>query len=506
MSSRSFGAIFAVVILLTLTSIGFATVRWSGVGKSSVTVSYVDPFSGQRVDKKFTHSTTISTDIEILRDVSNSYHMVHVSMEKDPLVIDTAMLGVGTTSGSNTLANLSYDSGCESPCAYPTTMKFNDNVFMTYTSTFGQVNNVNASTAELRYVINGDTLGTLSATMTMTLAGTLSLNGQDVPAKVTILTGAQRLTPAAADKFPFLSRPLPPPLINQPTADSFKVADQPFGAVATVDFNPHITFTGGDPIDIAILTQPTKGTLSAVDKATLKATYTPTPTKPFEGDDTFTYKVNDTNDCSPFSSGPATVTITYLANKPPKALSPTIDALVGAETPPIIMSQLATDPEGQTITITATSTPPQGTATIAVGGTSINYKSGADATGTDTFTYTVEDSLHAQATGTVTVNLNHNPVANPDGPITVAQNSTNVTLSVLVNDTDEGVTDPPNITIISPLSLPSQPHGTATIATDSKSILYTPTAGYIGSDTLNYSIQDGHGGVSNQTTVSINVQ
>lgn len=65
-----------------------------------------------------------------------------------------------------------------------------------------------------------------------------------------------------------------------------------------------------------------------------------------------------------------------------------------------------------------------------------------------------------------------------------------VTLNVLANDTDA---DRDPLTIVSIAEQPT--HGVVTIAADGKSLLYTPTQNYAGTDTIVYGISDGKGGL-----------
>jgi len=69
-----------------------------------------------------------------------------------------------------------------------------------------------------------------------------------------------------------------------------------------------------DPATVTVVTAPTKGTITSVDPATGKVTYTPTPasfTKPVETD-TFRYTVQDSYGQE---SNLATVTITVAASE-----------------------------------------------------------------------------------------------------------------------------------------------------------------------------------------------
>ncbi len=47
----------------------------------------------------------------------------------------------------------------------------------------------------------------------------------------------------------------------------------------------------------------------------------------------------------------------------------------------------------------------------------------------------------------------------------------------------------------------SAAHGTATISTDRKAVVYRPTSGYRGSDSFSYTASDGYGGTANATVV-----
>jgi ELWxxDGT repeat protein len=75
-----------------------------------------------------------------------------------------------------------------------------------------------------------------------------------------------------------------------------------------------------------------------------------------------------------------------------------------------------------------------------------------------------------------------------------------VTINVIANDTDsDGTIDPTSVQIV------SQPgHGT-TSTTSTGSVVYTPAAGYSGSDSFTYTVKDNRGDVSNVATVTLTV-
>jgi hypothetical protein len=151
------------------------------------------------------------------------------------------------------------------------------------------------------------------------------------------------------------------------------------------------------------------------------------------------------------------------------------------------------DQVGDSFSIIATSTPGHGTATI--NGGNILYTPTAGFYGSDYFTYTICDAYGDASTATVNLSVNGLPVAVNDS-YPVQQNSVNNTLNVLANDSDPDG-DPLNIIATStPL------HGSASIS--GSNLLYTPAAGYYGSDSFTYTISDGRGATST-ASVLINV-
>jgi hypothetical protein len=91
-------------------------------------------------------------------------------------------------------------------------------------------------------------------------------------------------------------------------------------------------------------------------------------------------------------------------------------------------------------------------------------------------------------------------------PAPVAANDTatlqanqNVTINVLANDTSSGgALNPASINVVV-----SPAHGTAVVTNGE--VVYTPTMGYSGLDTFQYSLQDNLGTTSNVATVSFEV-
>ncbi|MEI7460219.1 MAG: Ig-like domain-containing protein [Pirellula sp.] len=123
-------------------------------------------------------------------------------------------------------------------------------------------------------------------------------------------------------------------------------------------------------------------------------------------------------------------------------------------------------------------------------------------TATDTFTYTVRDlagSLSNLATVTITVSgANDSPIAVNDAfnvPFGVTE-----LLNVLANDRDPDNSIDPRTVEIGQLAA----HGTATALSTGR-IQYRPNTGYRGPDSFTYRVRDSLNAISNEATVTINV-
>ena len=173
-----------------------------------------------------------------------------------------------------------------------------------------------------------------------------------------------------------------------------------------------------------------------------------------------------------------------------------------------ILDVLANDSDpdaGDTLTITNVTSPSMGGAvSIVSAGTELSYTPPAATTGDETFDYTIEDSQGNTDTATVTVTIfatapNQPPLAVNDAfGVTVGTNDN--TLLVLTNDSDPDVGDTLTITSVGPTSA----GGTATIASGSTSVLYSPGSGFSGDETFDYTIEDPDG-ASATATVTVTV-
>jgi len=123
--------------------------------------------------------------------------------------------------------------------------------------------------------------------------------------------------------------------------------------------------------------------------------------------------------------------------------------------------------------------------------------------GTDQFTYTIDDNDGAtsnEATVTITVS-NAAPNAVNDTALIDTFSETSVDIDVTANDTDSDGTI--NNTTVAITGGPA--NGGATINPTTGLITYTPDAGFIGSDTVTYTVDDNEGATSNEATITISV-
>ena len=140
--------------------------------------------------------------------------------------------------------------------------------------------------------------------------------------------------------------------------------------------------------------------------------------------------------------------------------------------------------QGDPLTAVLVTGPSHGSLTLNANG-SFTYTPNNGYTGGDSFTYKVNDGYQDGNSATVNLTLDHPPVA-VDDSFNVAQDvafSTSTT-NLLTNDTDA---DSDSLTT-SRVGQPS--HGTVTVG-ESGTFTYTPTAGYYGTDTFTYKVNDG---------------
>lgn len=148
-----------------------------------------------------------------------------------------------------------------------------------------------------------------------------------------------------------------------------------------------------------------------------------------------------------------------------------------------------TDSDGDALTITAVGSATHGT--TAFTGTSVSYTPTVGYYGSDSFTYTISDGRGGTASATVTVS-----VATPSAPtVNSASINTSYNTAGSTSLTINGVYSSTAVVTVAS-------HGTASVS--GATATYTPTAGYVGTDTFTYRAT-GPGGNSNPATVTVNV-
>ncbi len=226
------------------------------------------------------------------------------------------------------------------------------------------------------------------------------------------------------------------------------------------------------------------------------------PSADFFGTDSIQYTVEDNNGVS---SIPATVTIeVQTVNDPPVARD---DVVSVPRDGPTVIEVLGNDVDvdgslaGETLVITQP--PAHGTAEAAANGT-ITYTPEAGYVGTDTLRYTISDESGLVSNeALVTINVAGTavpPVAHADEATT--PEGTAVTIHVVWNDTDaDGVVDTESVALTM-----SPDHGAASVDPVSGDILYVPQLGYVGTDTLFYTVRDNDDLLSNPGSVTITIE
>jgi hypothetical protein len=161
-----------------------------------------------------------------------------------------------------------------------------------------------------------------------------------------------------------------------------------------------------------------------------------------------------------------------------------------------------TDPNGLPLTAVSFTNPSHGTLTPdANGDGGFVYKPATGYYGTDSFTYEAADSAATSTPATVAITVNPLAPTVVNQSYSVTENGT-LTISapgVLVNDTD------PNSLNLTAVSFTSPAHGTLTPDSNGDGgFVYTPTAGYYGTDSFTYEAKDSVA-TSTPATVTITV-
>jgi hypothetical protein len=261
-----------------------------------------------------------------------------------------------------------------------------------------------------------------------------------------------------------------------------------------------------DPATIIVTSSVSFGTLDSNSDGTFDYT----PSLDFDGEDEFTYIIEDSGG---LVSNPATVTLSMIASDdPPVAVDDEGADFVTDEDTTLVLPDITandSDPEDGTIAPTAVTIidqPTNGTLEIADDGT-ISYIPNDHVFGADSFTYKALDaSLLESNLATVTVDVrpvNDEPVAADDAGVdfSIAEDATLTTPVVTLNDSDveDGAIDPTTAILVG-----NAVNGTATSNGDG-TFDFTPASNFVGTGSFTYVVTDSDGGSSAPARVLVEV-
>lgn len=280
------------------------------------------------------------------------------------------------------------------------------------------------------------------------------------------------------------------------TSESFNVVlDTPLyvgeGGVLANDVDPE-----GDGMTAILVSGPEQGSLTLNPDGT----FTYTPNQGYLGADAFTYRVSD----GTLESDPVTATLLVSeVNDPPQALS---DVYEMSEDQVLVVGYEAgvlandTDPELESLTAVLMESPQHGTLVMNPDG-SFTYTPDANYIGTDVFIYQATDGQGYGLAASVAITVlpeNDAPTGADDSYTTPAGTTLTVTTSVLANDSDTDGDALSATLVLGP------EHGALVLNLDG-TFVYTPDAGFEGTDSFQYLISDGST-TSNPVTATIVVE
>jgi uncharacterized repeat protein (TIGR01451 family) len=255
------------------------------------------------------------------------------------------------------------------------------------------------------------------------------------------------------------------------------------GTPVDIDVTANDGDPDGDLLAVVRTTSPAHGHVTVSPSRIVR--YSPEPA--FHGVDTFTYTVKDA--AGDTAIGKVTVVV---GNAAPTAVADVAAVQSGQYVDVDVLGNDSDPNVDQTLTVTTVGDPGNGTAVAS--GDGIRYTPAKDFTGADGFIYVISDGEGGRATATVAVTVtDHRPVAVPDQGTTPFQRT--IAIPVLANDVD-----PDGSLAVVSVGTPGE--GTATV--DGDQVVYTPSEGFSGVATFDYSTRDALG-QSAGSTVTVTV-
>ncbi|MFC3115100.1 retention module-containing protein [Cellvibrio fontiphilus] len=243
-----------------------------------------------------------------------------------------------------------------------------------------------------------------------------------------------------------------------------------------------------DPLSFLVSANPTHG---SVILNPVTGTFTYTPNTNYHGSDSFVVSISDGK------GGVTTSTVTIDVNPINDAPVTADQNLTTNENQAIPGTVSGSDPDGDSLRFLLQTPPGSGSLSLDILTGQFIYNPGAGFTGTDSFVVRVTDGNGGNALSTITIGVlpvNGTPDA-VDDAVSVRQD-TSVTVAVKANDTD------PENDSLTVTGVTQGVHGSVVIDAVTGNPIYTPDAGYVGTDTFTYTISDGNGGTD---TASVTV-
>ena len=337
----------------------------------------------------------------------------------------------------------------------------------------------------------GDTLSLTAATTSVTGTGTVSINDDGLsvdytPATdfngtetitytvsdgtLTDETGTLTITVTAVDDAPVA------------VADTLTVLED--AETTSIDVIANDTDGDADTLSLTAATTAGTGTV-AVNADGLSVDYT--PAADFNGTETITYTVSDGTLTD--ETGTLTITVTAVNDIP---LASDVSTVTLINTNAVITLD-ASDVDGDALVYSVVDDPTNGTVSLNEG--IATYVPSTDFTGSDSFTYKVNDGTVDSETATVSITVRSVNTAPETSPQSVTTNEdTAVTITLVGSDADG---DTLTYSIVD-----NPTNGVVTL--DGSTVIYTPSANYLGEDSFTFKVNDGF--VDSETaTVSITV-
>lgn len=266
------------------------------------------------------------------------------------------------------------------------------------------------------------------------------------------------------------------------------------GSSVTIAVRGNDSDADGDSLTVTGVSQGANGSV-VVDALTGNPVYT--PHAGFLGVDHFTYTVGDGRGGSVAASVSVMVNAIVPGNQPPVTVADAISVSQGGTANTLVggaTSVLAndTDPDGNALVAVLVTGPSQGTLSLNANGT-FSYTHNGSPTVTDRFSYRANDGQANGNVATVTiavvVPVNRAPVANDDRFAVKVNTAQAIAFSQLLdNDSDP---DGDSLWVVSAQSIA---HGTLSVVAGQ--LVFTPDADFEGLAGFDYTISDGHGGIS----------